>query len=76
MLSMGVSFETPIFIFFLAKMGLVSPRTLLRQWRYAVVIIAIIAAVVTPTVDPVNMSIVMVPLLALYALSILLAYLA
>jgi len=76
MLSMGLSFETPIFIFFLAKMGLVSPRTLLRQWRYAVVIIAIIAAVVTPTVDPVNMSIVMLPLLALYALSILLAYLA
>lgn len=76
MLSMGLSFETPIFIFFLAKMKLVTPRTLVRQWRYAVVIIAIIAAVVTPTVDPVNMSIVMLPLLALYGLSIVLAYLA
>jgi len=76
MLSIGLSFETPIFIFFLAKMGLVTPRTLARNWRYAVVVIAILAAVVTPTVDPVNMAIVMVPLLILYGLSILLAYLA
>jgi sec-independent protein translocase protein TatC len=76
MLSMGLSFETPIFVFFLAKMGLVTPRTLARNWRYAVVIIAVIAAVITPTVDPLNMGIVMAPLLALYGLSILLARLA
>jgi sec-independent protein translocase protein TatC len=46
---------------------------MLRQWRIAVVVIAVIAAVVTPTVDPVNMSLVMGPLLALYFLGVLMA---
>jgi sec-independent protein translocase protein TatC len=47
----------------------------MRQWwRYAVVLISIIAAVVTPTVDPVTMSLVMLPMLGLYAVGIVLAY--
>ena len=49
---------------------------LLPQWRLAIIVIAVIAAAVTPTVDPVNMSIVMAPLIVLYFISILLSYLA
>ena len=72
----GVSFETPLIIFVLAKFKVVSASQLLRYWRYAVVVIAIIAAVVTPTVDPINMSLLMIPLMGLYGLSIILAALA
>lgn len=72
----GVSFEMPLFIFFLAKVGLVGPPTLLRNWRVAVFLIASLAALVTPTGDPVNMALVMAPLIVLYALSILLARIA
>ena len=60
----------------MAKVGLVTPKFLMQQWRFAIVIIAIIAAMITPTIDPVNMALVMTPLLGLYGLSILLAYLA
>jgi sec-independent protein translocase protein TatC len=48
----------------------------LQNWRFAVIIIAIAAAMITPTVDPFNMALVMIPLIVLYGLSILLAYLA
>ncbi|WP_376793127.1 twin-arginine translocase subunit TatC [Thermoflexus sp.] len=73
---LGLSFEMPLVFFALAKARLINARQLLRAWRFAVLIIAIIAAAITPTVDPVNMSIVMVPLIALYLLSVLLAALA
>jgi sec-independent protein translocase protein TatC len=69
----GVSFETPLIIFIMAKLGLVTPQFLIKQWRFAVVIIAIIAALITPTVDPFNMALVMFPLILLYGLSILLS---
>ncbi|MFU8826351.1 MAG: twin-arginine translocase subunit TatC [Brevefilum sp.] len=69
----GLSFETPLIMFVMAKLGLVSAKGLLKSWRYAVVIIAIIAAVATPTPDPINMALLMVPLLFLYFLGILLA---
>jgi sec-independent protein translocase protein TatC len=72
----GISFETPLIIFIMAKVGLVTPQFLIKQWRFAVVIIAIAAAVITPTVDPFNMGLVMLPLTLLYGLSILLSYLA
>lgn len=72
----GVSFETPLLVFILAKMKLVTAGALLKQWRIAVVVIAVLAAVVTPTVDPVNMSLLMIPLFVLYLLSVLLAFLA
>jgi sec-independent protein translocase protein TatC len=72
----GISFETPLIIFILAKLGLVTPQFLIKQWRFAVVMIAIAAAMITPTVDPFNMGLVMLPLIALYGLSILLSYLA
>ncbi len=72
----GISFETPLLVFILAKIRIVNARMLARQWRIAIVVIAILAAVVTPTVDPVNMGLLMVPLFFLYLLSILLAALA
>lgn len=72
----GVSFETPLILFIMTKVGLVTPKFLMKQWRFAVIIIAIIAAMITPTVDPFNMALVMLPLFALYGLSILLSYLA
>ncbi len=72
----GLSFETPLVIFIFAKLKLVTPQFLRRQWRFAVVIIAILAAMITPTTDPFNMALVMLPLFVLYAFSILLSYLA
>ena len=73
---LGVAFEFPIVIFILASLGLVSAKTLVQHWRLAVVIIAVIAALITPTVDPVNMALVMGPLILLYILSIGLAKIA
>lgn len=72
----GIAFETPLIIFIMAKLNLVTPQFLIQQWRFAFVIIAIAAAMITPTVDPFNMALVMLPLFALYGLSILLSFLA
>jgi sec-independent protein translocase protein TatC len=72
----GISFEAPLFIFILAKLHIVNARILLKGWRIAIIFIALLAAIVTPTVDPVNMALLMVPLLLLYVISILLALLA
>jgi sec-independent protein translocase protein TatC len=72
----GLSFEIPLIIFILAKLKLVTARMLLKQWRVAILVIAIIAAVATPTTDPVNMGILMIPLFFLYWFSVLLAALA
>lgn len=71
----GVSFEMPLIIFILARLGFVTAATLRDQWRLALVIIAVIAAAVTPSIDPVTMLLTMVPLMVLYAISILLAML-
>jgi sec-independent protein translocase protein TatC len=72
----GLSFEFPFVIFILAKLGIVNARMLAQNWRIAVIATAFVAALVTPTIDPVNMAIVMVPLIVLYFLSIGLAWLA
>ncbi|MGD8812991.1 MAG: twin-arginine translocase subunit TatC [Anaerolineales bacterium] len=72
----GVSFQYPLIIYTLAAIGLVRPRMLLEGWRIAVVAIAVLAAAVTPTVDPVNMALVMAPMVVLYLLGILLAAVA
>jgi sec-independent protein translocase protein TatC len=69
----GVCFEMPLIVMFLAKLKFVSARQLASGWRYALVGMAILAAAVTPTVDPVNMGLVMAPLMILYLISILLA---
>ncbi len=72
----GVAFELPLLVFFLAKLKIVTARQLLGWWRFAVVGAAIVAALITPTVDPFNMALVMGPLILLYFLSILMARLA
>ena len=69
----GICFEMPLVIMFLARMKFVSAKQLAGGWRYAFVGIAIVAAAVTPTVDPVNMGLVMAPLAGLYIISIVLA---
>lgn len=73
LLWIGAAFETPLVMALLARLGLVSPQALARQWRYAIVGMAFVAAAITPTVDPVNMVLVLGPLLALYALGVLMA---
>jgi sec-independent protein translocase protein TatC len=69
---MGVAFETPLVFFVLSILGMVTARPLITNWRIAVVGAAVVAAIITPTIDPVNMLLVMGPLMALYVLSILL----
>lgn len=73
---MGVAFETPLVFFVLGLLGLVSTVALMRNWRIAIIGAAVAAAVITPTIDPVNMLLVMAPLLVLYLLSIMLVYIS
>ena len=70
----GICFELPLIVMFLAKLKLVRAGQLASGWRYAIVGIAIVAAAVTPTTDPFNMGLVMAPLMGLYLISILLAW--
>ena len=72
----GALFEFPLLAYLLSAMGILSPQALIKNWRIAVVVSAVLAAVITPTIDPLNMMLVMVPLLLLYGLSILLSFLA
>ena len=72
----GVSFELPLLVFVLTRVGVIRPSFLTKGWRVAVVAIAVLAAVITPTGDPVNMVIFMLPLFVLYLMSIGLSALA
>ena len=67
---MGIVFETPIVLFFLSKIGIVTPEFLARQRRYAVVAAFILGAAITPTFDPINQSLVAVPIIVLYEVGI------
>jgi sec-independent protein translocase protein TatC len=70
----GLVFETPIIIFFLARLGIVTPAFLLQKFKYAVVFSFIIAAVVTPTPDMVTQSALAVPMILLYLIGIVVAF--
>ena len=72
----GIVFEMPVIIYIAARLRIIDSQKLLKNWRQAVVICAVLAMLITPTVDPVNMLLLMVPLIALYFLSILGAKLA
>ncbi len=72
-LGIALVFELPTLVFFLAKMGLITARWMVRNFKYAVLLIFVIAAVITPTPDVITQSIVAVPMLVLYGLSILIA---
>jgi sec-independent protein translocase protein TatC len=69
----GVAFETPIVIMYLAKVRLVTWRQLIGWWRLAIVGAFVIAAIVTPTIDPVTQSFVAAPIIVLYCVGIVLA---
>ncbi len=73
---MGVVFETPLVMFLLAKLGIVTARTYARFRRYWLVVAFILAALITPTVDPMNQALVAAPLIVMYELGVLLARLA
>lgn len=66
----GVAFEFPLVIYALTSIGFIKPKILAEQWRLAIILIAVLAAAITPTVDPVNMALVMGPMTLLYFISI------
>ena len=70
LLAFGVTFELPVASFFLARVGLITHRTLLDSARYAIVVIFVVAAVLTPGPDVASQMLMAAPLLVLYALSI------
>jgi sec-independent protein translocase protein TatC len=75
LLVIGLVFELPVLIAFLARIGVVNAKWLSRQRKWAYVLAFVLSALITPTMDPVNQTIVAVPLIALYEISILLAWL-
>ena len=75
-LACGVVFEFPLAIFFLTKLGIVTPRKLRRNWKIAFLSMVIVAAMVTPTQDPINLILMTLPLLLLYEFSIFVSVLA
>ena len=74
MLGLGIVFEIPTVTFFAARLGLVTPRLLMKVWRYAVVAIFILAAVLSPTTDVPNLLVFAAPMLLLYFLSVGIAW--
>jgi len=73
-LAFGLTFELPVFTFFLVRLGICDYRFMLRSFRYAIVVIFVLAAILTPTPDIINQSLLALPMLALYAVSIGVAY--
>jgi sec-independent protein translocase protein TatC len=71
----GVLFQMPLVMMFLGKLGVVSAKGLMRYWRHAIVAIFTLSAIITPTIDPVNMTLLAGPIVGLYFLSVLLVYL-
>lgn len=70
---MGVVFETPVVLFFLSRIGIVSHEFLKRQRRYAVVVAFVLGAIITPTFDPINQTFVALPIVVLYEAGVWLA---
>ena len=71
----GLGFMLPVFVFGLQALGVITPKRLLQSWRIALVAIAVISAVITPSGDPVTMAMLGVPMVVLYFLAILLGWL-
>jgi sec-independent protein translocase protein TatC len=74
-LATGAVFETPIIIFFLARLGIVTPAFLMQKFKYAIVLSFIVAAVVTPTPDMVTQAALAIPMILLYLIGVAVAYL-
>jgi sec-independent protein translocase protein TatC len=73
-LGLGVTFELPVLIFFLALFGIVDGKFLLKHFRYAILAIFLVAAIICPTPDPVGMCLFASPMLALYFIGVLVAF--
>lgn len=71
MLAFGLGFQLPLVVYFLAYVGILPPESLSKYWRQAVVIIFIVAAIATPSADPLSMSMMAIPLCVLFMLSVL-----
>lgn len=74
-LAFGIGFLSPVFIVFIQLVGIVEPRTLVRQWRYAIMIIFVVAAVITPSGDPFSLLLLAVPMSILYVIAVLVGWL-
>jgi len=74
LLGLGVVFELPVLIFILSLFGIVTPKFLLKNFRYAMVIITVAAAIITPTPDATTMLVFMAPMILLYFLGVLVSY--
>jgi sec-independent protein translocase protein TatC len=74
LVGLGVIFEMPVVIFILSMFGIVTPRFLLKNFRYAMLIITVAAAIITPTPDATTMLIFMAPMIVLYFISVLVSY--
>lgn len=74
LVGLGVIFELPVLIFILSLFGIVTPKFLLKNFRYAMLIITIVAAVVTPTPDATTMLVFMAPMVALYFIGVLVSH--
>jgi sec-independent protein translocase protein TatC len=74
-LGLGITFELPILIFFLALFGIVDARFLLKHFRYAILAIFLLAAIICPTPDPIGMCLFASPMLVLYFIGVLVAFL-
>ncbi|MTA68952.1 MAG: twin-arginine translocase subunit TatC, partial [Actinobacteria bacterium] len=72
----GIGFEFPVLLVFLQLAGVLKPRQLVQGWRVAIVVIVVIAAVITPSGDPITLLLLSVPLVIFYFLSILIGHLA
>lgn len=75
MLAFGVGFLTPVLLVFLQLIEIVQPKTLLRQWRQAIMVIFVLAAVITPSGDPISMLALAVPLSLLYLVAVFVGWL-
>lgn len=74
-LGLGLVFQMPMLVFFLARFGIISAGLLVRQFRYAILVIVVLAAVITPSGDPVNLAVFAMPMVVLYIISIGVAWL-
>ena len=73
-LACGLMFQLPTVVFFLSRVGAITPRFLMRNTKYAILLIFIVAAILTPTGDPVTLTMMAAPMIVLYGLSILIAW--
>lgn len=74
LLAFGVTFELPVVAYFLSRIGMIDHQTLIRPWRYALLIIFVVAAVLTPGPDVASQMLLVAPLVVLYGASVVIAY--